>query len=82
MLQRLILKVTKCQLPPPKRLGTVVKKHFGEAMPMSNRIKVFTQIGQSVKIMCNRTYISFDAIVLKLIFGYYNTLAAGLYQVT
>ena len=26
-------------------------------------------------------YISFEAIVLKLIFGYYNTLAAGLHQV-
>ena len=32
--------------------------------------------------MCNRTYISFEAIFFKLIFGYYyNTLAAGLHQV-
>ena len=29
MLNRLILKVTKFQLPPPKRLGTVVKNIFG-----------------------------------------------------
>ena len=28
MLHRLILKVTKFQLPPPKRLGTVVKNIF------------------------------------------------------
>ena len=26
-------------------------------------------------------YISFEAIVLKLVFGYHNTLAAGLHQV-
>ena len=31
-----------------------------------------------VKTMCDRTYISFEAIVLKLIFRYYNTLTAGL----
>ena len=39
MLNRLILKVTKFQLPPAKRLGTVVKNilrdHHG---PMSNRV--------------------------------------------
>ena len=29
MLNRLILKVTKFQLPPPKRLGTVVKNILG-----------------------------------------------------
>ena len=28
MIHRLILKVAKCQLSPPKRLGTVVKNHF------------------------------------------------------
>ena len=32
MLNRLILKVTKFQLPPPKRLGTVVKNILGAIM--------------------------------------------------
>ena len=41
MLHRLILKVTKFQLPPPKRLGTVVKNILGGYhAPMSNRVKV------------------------------------------
>ena len=41
MLNRLILKVTKFQLPPPKRLGTVLKNILGAIMPpnMSNRVK-------------------------------------------
>ena len=40
MLNRLILKVTKFQLPPPKRLGTVVKNILGghDGPPMSNRV--------------------------------------------
>ena len=42
MPHRLILKVTKFQLPPPKRLVTVVKNilggHHGPP-PMSNRVK-------------------------------------------
>ena len=33
MLHRLILKVTKFQLPPPKRLSTVVKNILGAIMP-------------------------------------------------
>ena len=33
MLNRLILKVTKFQLPPPKRLGTVVKNILGAIIP-------------------------------------------------
>ena len=37
MLNRLILKVTKFQLPPLKRLGTVVKNMMPP--PMSNRVK-------------------------------------------
>ena len=43
MLHRLILKVTKFQLPPPKRFGTVVKNIFEGAImppPMSNRVKL------------------------------------------
>ena len=42
MLHRLILKVTKFQLPPPKRLSTVVKNILGgrhAPPPMSNRVK-------------------------------------------
>ena len=40
MLSRLTLKVTKFQLPPLKRLGTVVKNILGAIMaPMSNRVK-------------------------------------------
>ena len=41
MLHRLILKVTKFQLPPPKRLSTVFKNIWGAVMPplMSNRVK-------------------------------------------
>ena len=50
MPNRLILKVTKFQSPPPKRLGTVVKNiFFGGAMmapPMSNRVNSFG--GQNV----------------------------------
>ena len=41
MLNRLILKVTKFQLPPPKHLGTVVKNILGAHdahPPMSNRV--------------------------------------------
>ena len=47
MLNRLILKVTKFQLPPPKRLGTVVKNIWGAIMapPMSNRVKDSNIIG-------------------------------------
>ena len=33
MLNRLILKVTKFQLPPPKRLGTVIENILGAIMP-------------------------------------------------
>ena len=43
MPHRLILKVTKFQLSPPKRLGTVVKNilgaHHGPS-PMSNRVNI------------------------------------------
>ena len=35
MLHRLILKVTKFQLPPPKRLSTVVKNILGAMPPPS-----------------------------------------------
>ena len=41
MPNRLILKVTKFQLPPAKRLGTVVKNILGAIIsppPMSNRV--------------------------------------------
>ena len=42
MLNRLILKVTKFQLPPPNRLDTVGKNILGghhAPPPMSNRVK-------------------------------------------
>ena len=40
MLHRLILKVTKFQLPPPRRLSTVVKNILGgHHVPMSNKVK-------------------------------------------
>ena len=42
MLRSLMLKVTKFQLPPPKRLSTVVKNILGGhhgPHPMSNRVK-------------------------------------------
>ena len=41
MLHRLILKVSKFQLPPPKHLGTVVKNILGAIMPLplSNWVK-------------------------------------------
>ena len=41
MLNRLILKVTKFQLPPPKRLGTVVKNISWP--PMSSRVNQTSQ---------------------------------------
>ena len=44
MLHRLILKVTKFQLPPPKRLSTVVKNIF--MAPMSNRVKTLQCSGR------------------------------------
>ena len=42
MLNRLILKVIKFQLSPPKRLGTVVKNilEWPSWPPMSNRVNV------------------------------------------
>ena len=41
--------------------------------------QLFTQVRQSIKARCDRTYISYEAIVVKLICY---TLAAGLHQVT
>ena len=44
MLNRLILKVTKFQLPPPKRLGTVIKnilRGHHAPRPMSNSWRLF-----------------------------------------
>ena len=46
MLHRLMLEVAKFQLPPPKRLGTVVKNILGghhAPPPMSNRLKTCPQ---------------------------------------
>ena len=41
MLHRLIVKVTKFQLLPPKRLGTVAKNILGgHDAPMSNRVNI------------------------------------------
>ena len=43
MLHRLILKVTKFQRPPPKRLSIVVKNIWGghhDPLPMSNKVKL------------------------------------------
>ena len=56
MLHRLILKVAKFQLHPPKRLGTVVKNILGAIMPPT------CQIGL---IYFNKSYcleITFDGI--------------------
>ena len=58
MLHRLILKVTKFQLPPPKRLGTVVKdilgghhalsigltRHFAQTVGRGNVINLLSEI--------------------------------------
>ena len=54
MPHRLILKVTKFQLPPPKRLGTVVKNILGghhASPPMSNRVKAWFSCNRNC---CNR----------------------------
>ena len=56
MLNRLILKVTKFQLPP-KRLGTKVKNIWGAIMPsppppMSNRVKHYNFIVPSLSTVC------------------------------
>ena len=51
MLNRLILKVAKFQLPPPKRLGTVVKNILGGPswpLPKSNRVKPFLQLSSAI----------------------------------
>ena len=51
MLHRLILKVTKFQLPPPERLITVVKNIFGASCPpMSNRVERQIEFAQPYKI--------------------------------
>ena len=55
MPHRLILKVTKFQLPPPKRLGTVVKNilrgggHHGPP-PMSNRVNGFEMMSDCIHV--------------------------------
>ena len=58
MPHRLILKVTKFQLPPLKRLGTVVKNIFGGPScpppPISNRVnrdKGVDDIGKQMQIL-------------------------------
>ena len=51
MPHRLILKVTKFQLPPPKRLSTVVKNILGghhAPPPMSNRVKLVNFVPESI----------------------------------
>ena len=47
MPHRLILKVTKFQLPPPKRLGTVVKNILGAIMapPCQIGLNIVTNLG-------------------------------------
>ena len=53
MLNRLILKVTKFQLPPPNRLGTVVKNILGGPSwpPMSNRVNSKTIYNESSQLL-------------------------------
>ena len=51
MLHRLILKVTEFQLPPPKRLSTVVEKIFfggHNGPPMSNRVKFYSKSSKHI----------------------------------
>ena len=50
MVDSLILKVTKFQLPPPERLSTVVKNILGghhAPPPMSNRINIIRMLEQN-----------------------------------
>ena len=44
MLHRLILKVTKFQLTPPKRLSTVVKNILGDHHSPPNRVKAVAHL--------------------------------------
>ena len=61
MLHRLILKVTKFQLPPRKRLGTVIKNILGAIMTlMSNGVKGRTRVSAS----------GFSEMTLKLKYGH------------
>ena len=58
MLNRLILKVTKFQLPPTKRLGTVVKNILGAIMAPPCQIglsypnKLYIDLWRSPKVHC------------------------------
>ena len=63
MVHRLILKVNKFQLPPAKRLGTVVKNILGDhhAPPMSNRVKVTLSV-----VLLLVDFLTFDIPVTEL----------------
>ena len=50
MLRTLILKVTKFQLPHPKRLGTVLKNIMGAIMPPP------CQIGLKIEMQMHRLF--------------------------
>ena len=63
MPHRLILKVTKFQLPPSKRLGTMVKNILGghhAPPPMSNRVKSGVEFDMGMTFcMISKTYTTF-----------------------
>ena len=63
MPNRLILKVTKFQLLPPKRLGTVVKNILGAIMPpplMSNGVK---EVSSSMTLEDFKELLDFNKII-------------------
>ena len=57
MLHRLILKVTKFQLLPPKRLGTVIQNisggHHAPSPLMSNRVKAWNNLDSTIRNLPN-----------------------------
>ena len=64
MLHILILKVTKFQLPPPKRLSTVVTNILEASPPMSNSVKK-PNISRNTPWNCNFSLL-FKNLPLKL----------------
>ena len=65
-----------------KRRTDKMRTKLTETTPVSPTSIHTNKTKNQLKTRCHRTYISFESIVLKLMYRYYNILAAGLSQVT
>ena len=68
MLNRLILKVTKFQLPPPKRLGTVVKNILGGHHVSPCQIGLISEEGSDLKRKLQTEGLSLKSWSISLLF--------------